>query len=249
MTDNASNMTLAVQKLSEDSITVADENEDKLEGTLTLDEETSLTFRYNSEFKTMTHMRLSAHTLQLAIRDGLKVRHVASLIRKITQVVTAARSPKIDTILKRKTNEGAILDQATRWGSSYLMLERILGLKSALIDIVHPDVLLYDVLSNEVKQLEGLLRYPLLTTKKLQAADLTPGLFFKEWKKLIYKFSQIGGSLADAMQTSMESRKKILLGKNVLLAAIHVDPTYMVTLNNEKRAKGRAALLQIAFSL
>ena len=68
VTDNASNMTLAVQKLSEDSITVAAENEDELDGISTI-EETSLAFRYDSEFKTMTHMRCAAHTLQLATCD------------------------------------------------------------------------------------------------------------------------------------------------------------------------------------
>ena len=223
VTNNASNMTLAVQKLSEHSITVVAENEDELEG-ISILEENSLAFRYDSEFKTMTHMRCAAHTLQLAIRDGLKVRHVASLISKIRQVVVAARSPKIHAILRRKTNKGAILDQATRWGSTCLMLERLLELKPALIDIVHPDVSLPDAQWNEVKQLEGLLRHPFLTTKILQAADLTPGSFFKEWKKLIFKFSQIGGILADAMRTSMECREKVLLDNNVLLAAVCVDP-------------------------
>jgi len=224
VTDNASNMTLAVQKLSEDSITVVAENEDELEGISILEEETGLAFRYDSEFKTMTHMRCAIHILQLAKRDGLKVRHVASLISKIRQVVVAARSPKIDAILRRKTNKGDILDQATRWGSTYLMQERLLELKPALVDIVHPDVALPDAQWNEVKQLEGLLRHPFLTTKKLQAADLTPGSFFKEWKKLIFKFSQIGGILADAMRTSMECREKVLLDNNVLLAAVCVDP-------------------------
>ena len=162
--------------------------------------------------------------MQLAIRDGLKVRHVASLISKICQVLVAARSPKIDAILRKKTNKGAILDQATRWGSTYLMLERLLELKPALIDIVHPDVSLSDAQWNEVKQLEGLLCYPFLTTKKLHAADLTPGSFFKERKKLIFKFSQIGDILADAMRTSMECREKVLLDNNVLLAAVYVDP-------------------------
>ena len=84
--DNASSMTLAVQKLSEDSINIVAENEDELEGISTLEEETSLAFRYDSEFKTMTHMRCAAHTLQLAIRNWLKVRHIASLISKIRQI-------------------------------------------------------------------------------------------------------------------------------------------------------------------
>ena len=35
----------------------------------------------------------------------------------------------------------------------------------------------------------------------------------------------------------------------MLLAAVYVDPMYTVTLNDEERAKGKAALLQIALSL
>ena len=118
-----------------------------------------------------------------------------------------------------------------------------------LMDVVHSDVSLSDAQWNEVKQLEGLLHHPFLTTKKLQAANLTPGSFFKEWKKLIFKFSQIGGILTDAMRTSLERHEKVLLDHNVLLAAVYVDPMYRVTLNDEERAKGKSALLQIALSL
>ncbi|CAK8687693.1 unnamed protein product [Clavelina lepadiformis] len=139
----------------------------------------------------MSHMRCAAHTLQLAIRDGLEVRHVASLISKIRLVVIAARTPKIDAILKRKTNKGAINDQATRWGSTYLMLERLLELKPVLVDIAHPNVSLSDGQWNEVKQLEELLRHPFVTTKKLQASDLTPGSFFKEWKNYFSSFLKL----------------------------------------------------------
>ena len=78
---------------------------------------------------------------------------------------------------------------------------------------------------------------------------MTPGSFFKEWKKFIFKFSQIGGILADTMRTSMEYCEKVLLDNKVLLAAVYVDSMYRVTLNDEERAKGKAALLQIALSL
>jgi len=47
----------------------------------------------------------------------------------------------------------------------------------------------------------------------------------------------------------MGCREKVLLDNNVLLAAVYVDPMYRVTLNEEERAKGKAALLQIALSL
>ena len=47
----------------------------------------------------------------------------------------------------------------------------------------------------------------------------------------------------------MECREKVLLDNIVLLAAVYVDPMYRVTLNNEERAKEKAALLQIALFL
>jgi len=171
VTDNASNMTLAVKTLSEDSVVDENEAESEQEGTATLVETIASAFAdYSQEFSTMSHMRCAAHTLQLASRDGLKINAVASLISRICHVVVAARTPKIDAILKRKVYKGAILDQATSWGSTHLMIERLLELKDTLVDIAHPDVSLPEVQWNEIKGLESTLRHPFLFTKKLQAA-------------------------------------------------------------------------------
>ena len=62
------------------------------------------------------HLRCAVHTLQLAIRDGLKGQHASNLISKLRQVAVAARMPKIYSIIKRRTGKGAIVDQGTRWG-------------------------------------------------------------------------------------------------------------------------------------
>jgi hypothetical protein len=53
-------------------------------------------------------------TSQLAILDGLKNPHAASLISNIRSVVDEARKPKICGILKRETKLTAVLDQDTR---------------------------------------------------------------------------------------------------------------------------------------
>ena len=47
-------------------------------------------------------MRCAVHTLQLAIRDGLKEKDVDRLVSKFCHVDITARTPKIDAILKRK---------------------------------------------------------------------------------------------------------------------------------------------------
>ncbi|KAG7174042.1 hypothetical protein Hamer_G017759 [Homarus americanus] len=58
--------------------------------------------------------RCAVHTLQLAIRDGLSERHATTLIAKVRQVSVAARTPKIEAILKRRAGKVPILQQTTR---------------------------------------------------------------------------------------------------------------------------------------
>ncbi|XP_077975500.1 uncharacterized protein LOC144431349 [Styela clava] len=195
---------------------------------------------------TIEHMRCAVHTLQLAIRDGLKEKHVHTLLSKLRQTSVMARTPKKDAILKRRTGKGAIIDQATRWGSTHLMIQRLLEIKNSLIDMANPDITLTDLQWRQTHQLEELLREPYLVPKRLQAQDLTPGSSYKEWKNLIYKLSQSSSIIADAIKAFMLRREKCLLDNPVLLAAIYVDPMYRVTLSEEQLIRGKAALRDIA---
>ena len=75
-------------------------------------------------------MWCAVHTLQFAIRNGLKDYNVADLIDKLREVAVATRMPNINVIVKRSGN-GVILDQATQWGSTmelnrstYLMIQK-----------------------------------------------------------------------------------------------------------------------------
>ena len=194
-------------------------------------------------------MRCAVHTLQLAIRDGLQEKHVNRLVTKVRHVAITARTPKIDAILKRKIKKGAIIDQATRWGSTYLMIQRLLELKECLLDLAHPDLTLTDCQWNEVKQLEELLRHPFLATKQMQSAHLTPGSFYKEWKTLIFKLSHVGGKVADAIRASMQLRETKLMNNDVILSAIYVDPKYRITLNKDQLERGKRALVNIAINM
>ena len=91
------------------------------------------------------------------------------------------------------------------------MIAWLLELKDTLVDMANPNVYLSEAQWDEVKNLESLLLLPFQLTKKLQYADLdqvTPGSFYKEWKKLYFRLSQIGGMLVDAIKSSMECREK-----------------------------------------
>ncbi|KAM9307836.1 uncharacterized protein PAF06_011978 [Gastrophryne carolinensis] len=195
------------------------------------------------------HMRCVVHTLQLAIRDSLQQGHAATLIGKVRKLATAARTPKVDSILKRRAGKGAIIDQATRWGSTYLMIQRLVELKSYLIDMANPQLTLTETQWRQIKELEELLEHPFQVTKKLQAEDLTPGIFLKEWKNLIFRLSQKGGIIASGIATSMKEREELLLENNILLAAVYVDPMHRILLNDQQLKKGKESLFEIALRM
>lgn len=254
VTDNASNMIKTVEKLNEkkkdfeleDVDSDLDEEDENLGVDETLDAIASNFTSFPVSNINIQHMRCVVHTLQLAIRDGLKGVHAANLIGKLRKVAIAARSPKIDSILKRRCGKGALIDQVTRWGSVYLMIKRLLDLKPLLIDMANPEITLSGREWEEVDQLERLLRHPYNTTLKFQESYLTPGSFYKEWKSLICKLSQIGGLIANGIKNSMECREIHFLDNNILLAAIYVDPNYRILLSDDQKVRGKKALLNIS---
>lgn len=75
------------------------------------------------------HMRCAVHTLQLAIADGMKERHTSTAISRLRAVAKEARNSKIHELLKRQAKKTALIDQETRWGSIYLMIQRLVELK------------------------------------------------------------------------------------------------------------------------
>ena len=128
------------------------------------------------------------------------------------------------------------------------MIQQLLDLKDALLDLAYPDLTLTDYQWNEVKQLEELLQHSFLTTKQMQSAHLTPGSFYKEWNTLIFKLLRIGGKLADAIRASMQHREAKLVNNDVLLSAIFVDLEYRITLNKEQLERGRCTLVNIVIN-
>ena len=99
VTDNASNMARSVEKFNEVGVLPEVEAD---EDSSALNEVFDSALSRMVDFSSTTHMRCAVHTLQLAIRDGLKEKHVNRLVSKVRHVAITASTPKIDAILKRK---------------------------------------------------------------------------------------------------------------------------------------------------
>lgn len=243
VTDNARNMLSTVEKLS----TI--EAEDDIDDYSIMDDYSILDDTFDdtaSELFKIHHMRCAVHTLQLAIRDGLREVHATSICENVRNAAIAARTPKIHAIIKRRAGKGAILDQATRWGSTYLMIQRLLELKFYLEDMANPNVTMTEIQWKEVEELEVLLRHPYIATKVMQANGLTPGVFFKEWKNIIFRLSKIPSStIADGIKNAMLCREKHLLDNDILLAGIYVDPMVRSILTEEQINRAKNALFEL----
>ena len=112
--------------------------------------------------------------------------------------------------------------------------------------MANPQLMLHESQWKQVKELEELLEHPFAVTKKLQEEDLTPGIFVKEWKNLMFCLSQKGAIFASGIAASMKQREKVLLENKIFLAAVYVDPMHRILLDDQQLTKGKEALFEIA---
>jgi hypothetical protein len=141
-----------------------------------------------------------------------------------------------------------ILSSFHRWGSTYLMVERVLELKA----FVHESVEIYEKHLQltapqwrQAQDLKFLLKKGYLVTKKLQLEDLTPGYFFRKWTGL-RDFLQVNGSIiAEKIMESMKKREKELLGNSFFLAAVYMDVHNMDLLSTAQKETAHATVLEL----
>lgn len=116
VTDNASNMLSTVSKLNKNeecNDIEGDDVDDESKDVIFVDEDDGSEKDIDEfleaalDITKIHHMRCVVHTLQLAIRDGLKEKSTNKLLAKIRSIVATCRNPKLDAILKRRANKGA----------------------------------------------------------------------------------------------------------------------------------------------
>ena len=116
--------------------------------------------------------------------------------------------------------KGAIFEQGTRRGRKYLIVERLLKLKDALVDIAHQKVCFSEAQWKNVQTLLSVYCVFFPFHKKIANCSFDTWNILQGMEKLLFKFARISDVLADAMRKFMVRRKKTLLDNDVLLAAI-----------------------------
>ncbi|KAF0312153.1 hypothetical protein FJT64_017058 [Amphibalanus amphitrite] len=113
------------------------------------------------------------------------------------------------------------------------MLTRLLELRPVVEDLgaANPQLHLSNDKWQQLQSLADALVEPTATMARLQAAELTPGLFLKEWKLLKRKLEANGTRLAAAIAAAMDRRQGRLFECDLFLGAVYVDLRYRLLLD------------------
>ena len=206
--DIASNKTRTVPLLNEDEDD--DEEIKKIQDSLSIDH-------------TIYHMRCAEHTLQLGIRDVLKKGRAEKFLTKLRKLAQHLRSPHTDGILKRRAIKGMLIDIPTRWGSTFLMLQRLADLKCFVQNLGSHEAYLTESEWAEVKMMVEVLQILHAATIYFQKQDLTLGECLLHWREVMFKLEKLENNLASALATPLQSRQEFLLRKEAFLAAVWVS--------------------------
>lgn len=184
--------------------------------------------------------------------DGLKHPNAAHLLSRARAVVKEARAPIVSERLKRETGLRAILDQDTRWGSTYQMLDRLVQMKTSIYDLGqcgNEGLKLPLPLWTQLEELRDLLRKSFTLTKQMQLEDLTAGYFFRKWSGLKLILEDNGGQIALDILQSMSKREKELFKNKTVLAAILLDIYNRNNLDTEQKEMASKAVVNICLQL
>ena len=189
------------------------------------------------------HMRCAVHTLQLAIKDDLKLPNCYKLLTKTRHIVTKLRSPNILSLLEKRP----ILDMTTKWALTYLMIKRLLELRESIreLRLLAPELDISLAMWSTLEDIRSVLEIPYSVTVNVQAESLSPGAFLKEWcalKRILHKRET---RLAQEIVTSMEKREEALLRNKLFLAEVFVDSRYRILLTPQQMENAKIGIQEV----
>ena len=96
----------------------------------------------------------------------LKKGRAEKFLTKLRKLAQHLRSPHTDGILKHRFNKGMLIDMPTRWGSTFLMLQRLADLKCFVQDLGSHESYLTESEWAEVKMMVEVLQILYLTQQQ-----------------------------------------------------------------------------------
>ena len=182
-------------------------------------------------------VRCAAHTIQLAVSDILKISMYKKKINKFRDVSVCLRTPSHRNSLNYNNFRLPLLNNLTRWNSTYLMIERLVELNEYCKqnENIYKDLKIDDETWDFAEEYLKIFSPVKTATLKLQTEQLPLGDFYKIWLELKLTLQTMTEPLAVSILNSIEQRETQLLDNKTLLAALYLDPRFHCTMPINKR--------------
>lgn len=208
------------------------------------------------QIENLQSCRCAAHTLQLCATDVSKNDEFKNYILVCRNLVKSIRKSSNGYLEIFEQNKKSVptLDCATRWGSTYLMLQNLMNAKTIIDEIKNVSSNNEDDMTDEhwnfVSDYVKVFAPVNHAIIKFQEEDLNYCDFYYEWLKMKLKIQKELGSnsdnvissIANSLLASIDKREKKLMENVGLIACLFIDPRFSNTLDIDQKNQAKSFL-------
>lgn len=184
----------------------------------------------------ITSMKCAAHTLQLVVTVAMEnTDYVKKLVKKCRRVVRSLLAPNMLNMIEQQNFRTPIIDNATRWSSTFYMLERLVELKEFyqnVISFLPANCKLTEDDWQVLNSILDVLRFFERLTIRVQAVQFTVSDFYAAWLELKCEMEHLHGiGFVDNILDEMQKRERELLENDVVYSCVYLDARYHILLS------------------
>lgn len=202
-----------------------------------------------SIFEFLKRIRCAAHTFQLVVNEILKNDLIKSPVDRAREVVKKLRNPIVMTLLEKEGFNKPILDNSTRWNSTYRMCTRLIDLYPFCIKYSgdFTELWLEEIDWKTIKDLLTILKPINELFMCLQQRDLTLSDFFCCWimcKKKILSLKN-DSPYSSMFLAALAKHSYKVMNCETMYACLYLDPRYHIFLDSDQKLTATNHLLRI----
>lgn len=180
----------------------------------------------------ITSIKCATHTLQLCVHDTLKHTELSRAVDKIRTISKKLRKKPYRKEFVDNKQIIPTLDVATRWSSTFNMLEVLLKQQDFITQIIRKhDLELLQVFNEcigKMKEIQNILKPIACATTKLQEEQLVVGDLFRVFLEIEMDLEEIPDEceFRNYLIGRINVRKTKLFESDAVISAIYLDPRF-----------------------
>jgi hypothetical protein len=216
------------------------------------DELVDLGSMFQNKFKETTSLvdilRCFEHSLQLGPADLIK-KH--SIIKRLVSIGKKAskklRNQVFTRLLKSKNLKKPILSNKTRWGSSYLMLKRLISLRSFCDEHIKlaKELKISVIDWRKLEKLQEVLEPVYESTIYYQKAQLTLSEAYAQWIRMELKIKDMCNEFSAVLLEALKKHSHKMMDNPCVLAGVFLDPRYQKLLETDQKIEAKKHISEV----